>query len=116
VQHGSGTVGKINETMRTEKYDEESFWEGIFGKGNGIDVLWKDYCASLESEQEDSAKMSPPTEQEGLEKGTSPSEVDATATTDSDLEEDEGAVLVEREHHTTLARGMGGSVRRRPST
>src|ERR1700730_12088732 len=52
-QHGSGTVGKINETMRTEKYDEDKLWEGIFGKGNSVDVLWKIYCASLGSERED---------------------------------------------------------------
>jgi hypothetical protein len=115
-RHGSGTVGKINETLRTEKYDEAKFWQSIFGKGNEVDVLWKDYCASLESDLEDCTKTSPTTEREGLEEGTSRNEeVDAKLTTNSDLEEDDGAVLVEREDHTPLGRGMGGSVRR-PST
>jgi hypothetical protein len=116
-QHGSGTVGKINETMRTEKYDEDKFWEGIFGKGNSIDVLWKVYCASLGSEQEDSEEKGPPKGCGGPEKkGESGEEVDAEVTTNSELDEDDGAVLVEKEDQTPLGRGIGGSVRRRPST
>lgn len=115
-QHGSGTVGRINETMRLGEYDEGKFWQALFGEGNSIDVLWKDYRDSLESKQEDSAETSPSTEQEGSGKRTPPSpEVNAKVTTNSDLE-DEEAVLVEREDQTPIGRGFGGSVRRRPST
>ena len=46
--YGEGTVGRINESMRTSKYDETRFWEGIFGSNHGIDVLWKEYRDSLE--------------------------------------------------------------------
>jgi hypothetical protein len=96
-QHGSGTIGKINETMRTEKYDEDKFWEGIFGNGNSIDVLWKAYCGSLGSEQEDSEEKGPPKDCGDLEKkGQSGEEMEAEVTTNSELDEDDGAVLVER--------------------
>lgn len=119
-RHGSGTVGKINDTMRAETYDEGKFWEGIFGSGNGIDVLWKDYRASLESEQEDLITTNQTAKQTRLEKPKSEGdEVDIKLTTHSDLdEEEEGAVLVERNDDISHGRGgMGGSVRRgRPST
>jgi hypothetical protein len=96
-QHGSGTIGKINETMRTEKYDEDKFWEGIFGNGNSIDVLWKAYCGSLGSEQEDSEEKGPPKDCGDLEKkGQLGEEMEAEVTTNSELDEDDGAVLVER--------------------
>ena len=112
---GQGRWGRLTETMRTEKYDEDKFWKEIFGEENGIDVLWKNYCASLETKPEDVEHTSHPNDQEGPKKATSPSEdVDAKVTTNSDLDED-GAVLVEREHSTPVGRGMGGSVRRRPS-
>jgi hypothetical protein len=118
-QHGPGTVGKINETMRAEKYDEATFWENIFGSGNGIDVLWKNYRASLEGEPEESTKTGPSAEQMGLEERTPTSDdMDAKVATHPDSEDDdeEGAVFVEREDHLPLGRGLGGSVRRRPST
>jgi hypothetical protein len=116
-KHGPGTVGKINETMRAEKYDEATFWESIFGTGNSIDVLWKNYRASLESELENSATTSPSDEQKALqEHGPPRDDMDAKVATHSDWEEDEGAVLVEREDHILLGRGMGGSVKRHPST
>jgi len=98
-EHGAGTVGKINETMRTEEYHEKQFWEGVFGKGNGIDVLWKQYCASLE----DGDVQAETTEQKA----------DAQRLqnlTPTDTDEDDEAVLVEIEDSTP--RGMGGSVRR----
>ena len=112
-QHGSGTVGKINETMRTEKYDEDKFWEGIFGKGKGVDVLWKIYCDSLGSGQEKSEEKGLPKNCQDLEKKSESSEeVDAEVTPNSELDEDDGAVLVQREDQTSLGRGIGGSVRR----
>jgi hypothetical protein len=117
-QHGPGTVSKINETMRADKYDEATFWESIFGAGNGIDVLWKKYCASFDGEPDESTETSPPAAERGPEKHAPPGDdVDANVATNSDLEEeDEGAVLVEREDPFPLGDRTGESVRQRPST
>ena len=49
--YGSGTVAKINETMRVIKYDDKKFWGSIFAECDGIDVLWKKYCASFDDEE-----------------------------------------------------------------
>jgi hypothetical protein len=31
----------MNETMRTEEYDEKKFWHSLFGKS--VDRLWQEY-------------------------------------------------------------------------
>ncbi|KAF3768017.1 plant basic secretory protein, partial [Cryphonectria parasitica EP155] len=41
AQYGEGTVRRVNETLRTEKYDKDQFWNDLFGAG--IDTLWQDY-------------------------------------------------------------------------
>ena len=113
---GSGTVGTINKTMEAEKYEEDNFWQGIFGEGNSIDLLWKTYCASLESKQQDAEEIEQRSAEHGPQAHTHTSkEVDAKGTPNSDVDEDEGAVLVEREDQedqSPLGRGMGGSVMR----
>lgn len=38
---GEGTVRKINDTLRVEKYKKGDFWEALFG--SDIDDLWRDY-------------------------------------------------------------------------
>lgn len=38
---GEGTVRRINEALREERYHGEEFWKGLFGKK--VDELWKDY-------------------------------------------------------------------------
>jgi len=109
-EHGSGTVGKINDTLRTEQYDEQHFWEGIFGKGNGIDVLWKAYRNSLDGEEQTSKTDEP----KNVETETpDPQALVSQETAPTDTDEDDETVLVERED---MPRGMGGSVRRRPSS
>ena len=51
--NGLGTVGRINEALREGKYDEQAgFWEELFGKGKSIDVLWSEYCADQDQDQE----------------------------------------------------------------
>ena len=117
-RHGSGSVGKINETM-VEKYDEDKFWPGIFGEGNNIDTLWKSYCTDPHMVQHDAKELKTPSQNAGPEKASHASEkADAEGPKNPDLDEDEEAVLVEREDQEDNApcgRGKSGSVRRWPS-
>lgn len=44
-KHGKGTVRRMNEKLRDEKYEEKTFWKDLFGKG--VDVLWGEYVKTL---------------------------------------------------------------------
>lgn len=48
-EHGTGTVSRINAAMR-ERYDEEKFWEGLFGEK--VQTLWQRYCNTWGEEKE----------------------------------------------------------------
>ena len=48
---GTGTVPRINATLRGERYDEKSFWKGLFGRE--VASLWRDYRKHLEEEKND---------------------------------------------------------------
>ena len=50
-----GSVARINEALRERLYNEEEFWEGIFGKEKGIKWLFKKYRDSFK-EKEDGVK------------------------------------------------------------
>jgi len=45
--YGHGIIARMNETMRTTKYEENEFWTSLFGEEQNIDVLWKKYQKSL---------------------------------------------------------------------
>ena len=45
---GEGSVRKINYALRDKKYEEDDFWEQLFGRKVG--PLWKEYEASLDKE------------------------------------------------------------------
>ena len=45
---GEGSVRKINDALKDTKYEEDDFWERLFGKKVGL--LWKEYEASLDKE------------------------------------------------------------------
>lgn len=45
---GDETVRKINETLRTTRYEEKSFWTGQLGRP--VEQLFEDYKAELEKE------------------------------------------------------------------
>ena len=51
---GEGSVMRINEKLRTEKYDEKVFWKGLFKTDVG--ELWKRYTKTL-SKDEKSDKL-----------------------------------------------------------
>jgi hypothetical protein len=65
-RYGKGAVQRINERLRTGKYCEGEFWEGLFDRG--VKELWNDYCKSFrrhddeEKEEGGSEKV-----EEGLE-------------------------------------------------
>ncbi|KAK8060255.1 hypothetical protein PG996_010185 [Apiospora saccharicola] len=42
---GKGTVRKLNETLRIEKYEEKAFWTGTLGRP--VEQLWEDYGKTL---------------------------------------------------------------------
>lgn len=51
-EHGAGTVARINEGLREREYKEDEFWEGIFGEGKDVQVLFKEYRDSLKAKEE----------------------------------------------------------------
>lgn len=46
---GGGSVRKINEALKERKYEEDEFWQQLFGKK--VNLLWKDYEGSLVKDQ-----------------------------------------------------------------
>lgn len=46
---GGGSVRKLNYALKDGKYEEEEFWERLFGKK--VNLLWKEYEESLDEEQ-----------------------------------------------------------------
>ncbi|KAI9883743.1 MAG: RNA processing protein [Watsoniomyces obsoletus] len=47
---GCGTVRRINQRLKCERYEERKFWNGLFGCS--VWILWEDYRASLREEEE----------------------------------------------------------------
>ena len=45
---GEGSVRRINDALKDTKYEEDDFWEQLFGRKVGL--LWKEYEASLDKE------------------------------------------------------------------
>jgi Peptidase of plants and bacteria len=60
---GNGTVPDMNQRLREGEYDEDTFWEGIFGKGKGVEVLWAEYGAWLAAQDKKDAKKDDKTEE-----------------------------------------------------
>ena len=46
---GGGSVRMINYALKDKRYQEDDFWEQLFGKKVGL--LWKEYEGSLDEEQ-----------------------------------------------------------------
>ncbi|KAL8810097.1 MAG: hypothetical protein Q9200_002854 [Gallowayella weberi] len=43
--YGEGSVRRINEALMNKRYDEETFWTGLFGKQ--VKELWDEYCKTF---------------------------------------------------------------------
>lgn len=48
-RYGDGTVSKMNEKLRTEKYQTKRFWTELLGRP--VEQLWGDYGKSLKAEE-----------------------------------------------------------------
>lgn len=48
--YGGGSVRKINNALRDKEYEEDDFWEQLFGKKVGL--LWEEYEVGLGGKQE----------------------------------------------------------------
>ncbi|KAH9883758.1 peptidase of plants and bacteria-domain-containing protein [Xylariomycetidae sp. FL2044] len=53
ARFGKGTVRRLNEGLRTEKYDENRFWSDLLGWP--IERLWDDYKKKLDEEKKGSS-------------------------------------------------------------
>lgn len=47
---GAGSVRKVNDNLRSGKYDETSFWKNVFGQP--VETLWESYQEKLKKELE----------------------------------------------------------------
>ncbi|EOD43619.1 putative pbsp domain-containing protein [Neofusicoccum parvum UCRNP2] len=48
--YGDGSVMAINEALRKKEYDEDTFWEDLFGKS--VKHLWKEYGRHLKGDDD----------------------------------------------------------------
>lgn len=46
---GKGTIRRLNEKLRIERYEEKRFWTELCGRP--VEQLWKDYSESLQAER-----------------------------------------------------------------
>lgn len=46
-RYGEGTIRRLNEKLRKDKYDDKSCWTELIGRP--VDQLWRDYGKYLES-------------------------------------------------------------------
>ena len=46
---GAGTVRRLNEKLRTQKYGEKEFWTGLLGRP--VEQLWEDYRDKLKDDE-----------------------------------------------------------------
>lgn len=47
-RYGEGTVRRLNEKLRTTKYEEKRFWTELVGIP--VEQLWKNYCDAMDKE------------------------------------------------------------------
>lgn len=97
---GEGSVRRINDSLRENKYDEDRFWKGLFGKV--VTELWEEYSKTFREEnskypKEDNTEENKKSEDEH---GTNASNTEAAPSPEHnerpDSEDDE-PILVERE-------------------
>lgn len=49
VRFGKGTVQRINEKLRIQRYQEKGFWTELLGRP--VEQLWGDYCDKLKDDE-----------------------------------------------------------------
>ncbi|KAI4133592.1 MAG: hypothetical protein LQ338_000104 [Usnochroma carphineum] len=53
TEYGDGSTRRVNEALMNKRYDEEAFWNSLFGKG--VQELWSEYCKTLPDQDRDNA-------------------------------------------------------------
>lgn len=56
---------KVNQGLKDQKYEEEAFWESLFG--NKIGDMWREYSESIEEKSDETAN----TDHESMREQTS---------------------------------------------
>lgn len=98
-KHGLGTVGRINDALRSGRYDEAGFWQSLFGDGKTIKVLWDEYVAAQDPGKEANEKAAV-AEKEARPTNTAPEKAGtnrSTTPTARVSHESDDIVVVERE-------------------
>jgi Peptidase of plants and bacteria len=49
-RYGNGTISRMNEKLRTDKYEEKAFWTELLGRP--VEQLWGDYQTSIKTERQ----------------------------------------------------------------
>jgi len=49
VKFGEGSIRRVNQALQDEKYEEEKFWDSLFG--SHVTVLWEEYLKSFHKER-----------------------------------------------------------------
>ena len=91
TRFGIGTIRKMNEKLRTRRYEEKPFWTELLGRP--VEQLWGDYTKAVEAEK--SSKLPPGEERTSAE--------------------DEELVMVEREDADSSERKSGEAEDIRPT-
>ncbi|OTA57749.1 PBSP domain protein [Hypoxylon sp. EC38] len=55
VRFGNGTVRRLNEKLRTERYEEKAFWTELVGRP--VEQLFEDYKKTLPPKKEEDGKL-----------------------------------------------------------
>jgi hypothetical protein len=48
-RYGEGTIRKMNEKLRLQKYDEQTFWTQLLGRP--VTQLWRDYVEKAKKDE-----------------------------------------------------------------
>jgi hypothetical protein len=54
-RYGNGTVSRMNEKLRTDRYEEKAFWTELLGRP--VEQLWGDYQKSVETDRKSLNKV-----------------------------------------------------------
>jgi basic secretory peptidase family protein len=54
-RYGNGTISRMNEKLRTDKYEEKAFWTELLGRP--VEQLWGDYQKSVETDRQQLDKV-----------------------------------------------------------
>ena len=96
--YGGGGVRKINNALKEKIYEEDEFWEQLFGKK--VDSLWKEYEGSLDKHPKIAQKTT----------GNSPKSHEHGSNNNSDINGGRGEETVDLSQTSSLKRTSQGTI------